>query len=192
MNTIRVAVIEEHAIFRRGLVACLRDDPLVEVVGESDSGQIEEDVDVAVISPLVASVECFRCPIIICGEELTSPVVETNQVFAVVPRSTTTVEQLLATVRAVAAGLQVVAPRQHGSRSQLDERSYEVLRLLAQGADTREISVSLSYSERTVKGLIQSIERELGARSRAQAVAEGIRRGLVAGADPFVQIGSPG
>jgi DNA-binding CsgD family transcriptional regulator len=54
-----------------------------------------------------------------------------------------------------------------------------VLRLLARGADTQEISRSLRYSERTIKTLIQEIERELGARSRAQAVAEGIRLGLI-------------
>ena len=38
---------------------------------------------------------------------------------------------------------------------------------------------ALSYSERTIKGVIQEIERELGARSRAHAVAEGIRQGLI-------------
>ena len=54
-----------------------------------------------------------------------------------------------------------------------------ILRLLAEGADTLDISRQLRYSERTIKGLIQDIERELGARSRAQAVARGIRRGLI-------------
>ena len=61
----------------------------------------------------------------------------------------------------------------------LDDRRMRVLRMLAEGADTQEISHSLSYSERTIKGLIGEIERLLGARSRAQAVAEGIRQGLI-------------
>ena len=61
----------------------------------------------------------------------------------------------------------------------IEGRELEVLRLLAQGAGTREIAQSLSYSERTVKTLIQEIGRELGARSRAQAVAEGIRLGII-------------
>ena len=54
-----------------------------------------------------------------------------------------------------------------------------MLRLLAEGADTLQISRELSYSERTIKSLIQDVERELGARSRAQAVARGIREGLI-------------
>jgi DNA-binding CsgD family transcriptional regulator len=37
----------------------------------------------------------------------------------------------------------------------------------------------MSYSERTIKKLITGLQRELGARSRAQLVAEAIRRGLI-------------
>ena len=61
----------------------------------------------------------------------------------------------------------------------LDRRRLEVLRLLAEGANTRQIGESLRYSDRTIKTLIQDIERALGAKSRAQAVAEAVRKGLI-------------
>jgi DNA-binding CsgD family transcriptional regulator len=63
--------------------------------------------------------------------------------------------------------------------SRLDERRLEVLRLLAAGETSKTISQKLSYSERTIKTLIRDVEFELGARSRAQAVAEAIHQGLI-------------
>ena len=70
-------------------------------------------------------------------------------------------------------------PQRAPSPSGLDQRLLEVLRLLAAGETTKTISAKLSYSERTIKTLIRQAEFELGARSRAQAVAEAIRRGLI-------------
>jgi DNA-binding CsgD family transcriptional regulator len=37
----------------------------------------------------------------------------------------------------------------------------------------------MSYSERTIKKLITSLETQMNARSRAQLVAHAIRRGLI-------------
>jgi DNA-binding CsgD family transcriptional regulator len=181
MKSVRVAVIDEHDIFRRGLVACLADDPFLEVVVDRAAGPFTEEVDVVVVSPRAAGQERFDCPIVVCGERKIPAAPGGNQLMGTLPRSALTAEQLIATVRAAAAGLRIDAPpAEPWPPGRLDERRLEVLRLLAEGADTQEISVSLGYSERTVKGLIQGLERQLGSRSRAQAVAEGIRRGLIA------------
>jgi DNA-binding NarL/FixJ family response regulator len=51
--------------------------------------------------------------------------------------------------------------------------------LLAEGADTRAIAGQLQLSERTVKTIVREIELSLGATTRAQAVAEGLRLGLI-------------
>ena len=100
--------------------------------------------------------------------------------MAVLPRASLTPERLVGAVHAAAAGLRIDEGGPAGPQGgRLDDRRLAVLRLLADGADTLEISQHLRYSERTIKGLIQDIERELGARSRAQAVAQGIRRGLI-------------
>jgi DNA-binding NarL/FixJ family response regulator len=61
----------------------------------------------------------------------------------------------------------------------VDERGRLVLSLLAEGAGTREIADEIGYSERTIKSVIQQIELELGARNRVEAVALGIRSGII-------------
>jgi DNA-binding NarL/FixJ family response regulator len=99
---------------------------------------------------------------------------------ALLQRSALTAEQLIATVRAAAAGLRVESQNPPSSSLRPTEaRRREVLRLLAQGADTQTIATRLGYSQRTIKTYIQEIEQQLGVRTRAQAVAEGIRRGLI-------------
>jgi DNA-binding NarL/FixJ family response regulator len=55
----------------------------------------------------------------------------------------------------------------------------EVLRLIADGFDTREIASKLSYSERTVKNVLHGITTRLRLRNRAHAVAYALRNGLI-------------
>lgn len=61
----------------------------------------------------------------------------------------------------------------------LAEREIEVLRLLAEGFDTAEIALKLSYSERTIKQVLHSIITRLQLRNRAHAVAYAMRQGLI-------------
>jgi len=61
----------------------------------------------------------------------------------------------------------------------ITDREEKVLRLLADGADTREIAHRLCYSERTVKTVIQDIANRFGLRNRSHAVAYAIRQGLI-------------
>jgi DNA-binding NarL/FixJ family response regulator len=170
---IRVLVVDENEIFRRGVVACLREDDTMEVVEDSKGGQ----VDVAVVSARAAQELERECPLVICANVPLPAPCEGKHVLAALPRSTLTHDQLLAAVRGAAAGLVV---SRHGVwQPDLDERRLGILRLLAEGADTREISQSLQYSTSTIKGLIASIESELGSRNRTHAVATAIRRGLI-------------
>jgi DNA-binding NarL/FixJ family response regulator len=63
--------------------------------------------------------------------------------------------------------------------SGLSDRELDVLRLVADGLDTREIAHELAYSERTIKNLIQDVTRRFGLRNRSHAVAYALRRGLI-------------
>ena len=101
--------------------------------------------------------------------------------------------RLVAAVKAVAAGLIVLdehaanieSPgederrREPGSTDALTPRETEVLQLLAEGLPNKEIARILAISEHTVKFHLSAVFGKLGAASRTEAVAIGIRRGLV-------------
>ena len=103
-------------------------------------------------------------------------------------------DQLIAAVQAVAAGLYVsqsanVAGEFPTStqasafltalQEPLTPREREVLYLLASGLGNKQIADCLKISEHTVKFHVASILGKLNAGSRTEAVAIGIRRGLV-------------
>jgi DNA-binding NarL/FixJ family response regulator len=182
--SLRIGVIVGDEIFRRGLVSIFRDDPAIDVVVETGSGPIDhEGIDVAVVSSSNLGHVEVPCPVVVFtpnGGREPLPHDSDLDISAVLPRNGLTVEIVVATVRAAAAGLRVDAAASEAPPDTLfDERRLEVLALLAQGADTRAIAEKLRYSERTVKTLVHDIELRLGARTRAQAVAEALRLGLI-------------
>lgn len=63
--------------------------------------------------------------------------------------------------------------------SGLSDRETAVLRLVADGHDTREIASQLAYSERTIKNVIQDVIRRFGLRNRSHAVAYVLRNGML-------------
>lgn len=169
---IKVAVVHENEMFAVGLRASLAEHFVVEV-GLPTDGRAQ----VAVVSPSVAGEHRVPCPLVVCGDA-PSRLAPGNEVLAVLPRASLTVGQLLASVHAAAAGLRVSAP-EHLPAQRLDGRGLDVLGLLAAGAGTREIAEQLGYSERTIKGVIHEVQLALGTRTRAQAVAEALRQGLI-------------
>jgi DNA-binding NarL/FixJ family response regulator len=178
-----VAVIAEQEVFRKGLVSALDDDASLEVVvATSDAAVERDDVDVVVVLPDTLTALRLKCPVIVLGEEAEFDNLNTRngEVHAILSKDDLTSEQLVVAVHAVAAGLHVDAEVPQVSRDGvLNGRQLDVLLLLAGGADTRTIARKLSCSERTVKSLVHDIEVKLGVSNRAQAVAEGIRAGLI-------------
>jgi DNA-binding NarL/FixJ family response regulator len=61
----------------------------------------------------------------------------------------------------------------------MSEREREVLRLVAQGLETREIAERMFYSERTVKTILHDITNRFQLRNRSHAVAYAMREGLI-------------
>jgi len=61
----------------------------------------------------------------------------------------------------------------------LTEREVEVLRRIAEGDRNRDIGEHLGIAEDTVKVHVKRIMEKLGAKDRTQAVAIGIRRGVI-------------
>jgi len=100
------------------------------------------------------------------------------------------VEELLAGVRAVARGGAAFAPglvarivamsRPSASgAAQLSAREHEVLQLLALGRSTTDIAGELHISVNTVRNHVQQVLLRLDAHSRIEAVANGMRSGLI-------------
>jgi len=116
-----------------------------------------------------------------------------NGVRAVLPREIST-QQLQAALQAVAAGLIVVHPAEVNTllpmptssateialfAEPLTKREREVLQMLATGLGNKEIAVRLAISDHTAKFHVASILGKLGASTRTEAVAIGIRHGLI-------------
>ncbi len=96
-----------------------------------------------------------------------------------------TPEQIGIALRAVAADIVVIAPeairRTQAAPvgSALTARETEVLRMIAAGLANKEIAYRLGISEHTVKFHVSALLGKLGAASRAEAIAIGVRRGAV-------------
>ena len=93
--------------------------------------------------------------------------------------------ELLNVIRQVHAGKKRIPPEiasqllEHMSDEVLTVREVEVLREVADGNRNREIAERLFISEETVKVHIKHIMEKLGAADRTQAVAIGVRRGII-------------
>lgn len=87
--------------------------------------------------------------------------------------------QVQLTPKAAARLVQAVNAPSPPNAPSLTERETEVLRLLAQGQSNRQISQTLSITEKTTKTHVSNILGKLGVRSRTQATLYAIRVGLV-------------
>lgn len=101
-----------------------------------------------------------------------------------------TLEDVVMAVQSAAIGEAVIPPallarvlprlrRRGGPSSALTPREREVLELLAAGVPSNEIAERLFVSRNTVRNHVQNVLTKLGAHSRLEAVAIGIREGLV-------------
>ncbi len=206
---IRVLVVDDHPIVRQGLVSVLGDEDDLEVVGEAGSGReavarvqrLQPDVVLLDLEmPDLDGIDAI--PQLLALRPGLGIVVFTaydtdERVLGAVRAGArgyllkgASAEEIARGIRAVNAGgsyleprvtskliAEVSSPRRGGLV--LSAREKEVLRLVADGLPTKQISVSLSISERTVKFHVNSIFRKLGADNRAQAVALAAQRGLL-------------
>jgi len=167
-------------------------DAAPDVVLINSSGEPNEPL----LESILASGLASDVNVVILGEGMT-PAASTDAlragVRAALPGDTSP-EQLVAALQAVASGLIVLHPaninevlpagsaatRAPGELAEsLTRRELEVLQMLAGGLSNKEIAARLNISEHTAKFHVASILGKLGAGSRTEAVAIGIRRGLV-------------
>jgi DNA-binding NarL/FixJ family response regulator len=94
-------------------------------------------------------------------------------------------KQLVDMIRKVHAGKKDIPPEvavqlmEHLGGETLSKREVEVLQKVAGGNRNSDIAALLFITEETVKGHIKHIMEKLGASDRTEAVAIGIRRGII-------------
>ena len=187
MEPLRVGVAEEDEIFRRGLIEILLDEDWDCIVLATDGvangvADSAANLDIAVLCAKVLGRMRLPCPIVCLDPQLygAENCHSSANVKAFLPHDHLSADELVMSVRAAVAGLQVESPGlSRQGDAVLDARRIRVLRLLAEGADTRAIALKLQLSDRTVKTLVREIQMSLGTTTRAQAVAEGFRLGLI-------------
>jgi DNA-binding NarL/FixJ family response regulator len=201
----RVWIDERNAIFRRGLVSCVTAGGMT-VEGESEdflpepaAGRFDIllfEIDAQALRRAVrvaSGAEIRLVGIATAGsEEILFDAVEAG-LAGFLLRADLTPDSLVSCLRTVAAGVGAMPPSllsrlvgalargapKGATPGQLARRELDVLRLLAEGGETREIAEQLSYSERTVKNIVHDVLTKMNCRSRAQAVAVATRQGVI-------------
>jgi DNA-binding NarL/FixJ family response regulator len=155
-----------------------------------------EDPPEAIIELLIDSDLPAEIPIVVLAEAVSVTV--TTQALqagirALLPNEIRT-DQLVAALQAAAAGLVVLHPAElpvatpayapalqplDDLPEPLTRREREVLQMVAAGLANKEIAARLKISDHTAKFHVAAILGKLGAATRTEAVALGIRRGLV-------------
>jgi DNA-binding NarL/FixJ family response regulator len=194
---IRVAIIADLLSHAHALADLLAQDERIEIVVASDRVNaalegVEDITDVLIVAGLMPDKLPFRGPPIVMVND--GPVRENlfaQDVRAWLPNNASRAE-LSAAVSAAEANLYAMTADQIERRTKntpfsaanetpesLTRRELEVLRTLADGSGNKEIAERLGISENTVKFHIAQITAKLGAHSRTEAVAIGMKRGLV-------------
>lgn len=177
---IRVEVEAADVVTRAGLEALMSSSPGVSLA----SADPDVLLAAAPLDELVAGP-----PIVLLGEPSWSAQALRLGVRAMLPADAPSVE-IVAAVHAAASGLAAVDPRDLegwlgagiapvAETGPLTAREREVLAMMAEGAANKAIAWKLQISEHTAKFHVASILAKLNAGTRAEAVALGVKKGLL-------------
>ena len=205
---IRILVVDDHPVVREGLVAILEDEhefKVADAVGSAEDAvaaieRARPDIilldlelpgadGVEAIPRLLAAAPTARIVVLTAydTEERVLGALRAGARGYLLKGAAA--DEIAGAIRAVHAGgsyltARVAATvltqvREPGRTTALTRRERMVLRLVADGLSSKAIARRLGITERTVKFHVGSILNKFGADTRAQAVAEAARRGLL-------------
>jgi two-component system, NarL family, response regulator LiaR len=210
-SRIRVLVVDDHAIIRKGIRAVLEIVPDIELVGEAENGiqavRLDREVHPDVIlmdlmMPEMDGIACIRqikdqrsaARILVltnfAGEEMIFPAIKAGAVGYHLKDSSP--ETLIEAIRQVNQGVASLHPsiakklleelqhvdKQPLAAEPLTQREVEVLRLIAQGYENKDMAEKLVISEATVRTHVSNILGKLHLASRTQAALYALREGI--------------
>jgi DNA-binding NarL/FixJ family response regulator len=214
-SDIRVLVVDDQELFRRGLTMLLGVEPDIEVVGEAADGAAAATLaagsapDVVLMDvrmPRQSGIEACAAVKEAAPQAriimLTVSDDEADLYDAVKSGASgyllkdSSIEEVAQAIRVVADGQSLISPsmaiklldefkqmartdRQAVPTPRLTERELEVLRLVAQGLNNREIAKQLFISENTVKNHVRNILEKLQLHSRMEAVMYAVREKIL-------------
>ena len=201
---IRILAVDDHPLLSEGLANVIRSQCDMVLVGEASSGreaiqrfsQCSPDVtlmdlrlpDMSGIDAMIAIRSEFPEARIIMLTTFAGDV-EIRRALEAGARAyilkSMPPDGLVGVIRQVHAGKRSIPSEiaaclaEHYSDERLTMREVEILRQLGDGNRNRDIAEQLFIAEETVKAHIKHIMEKLGASDRTQAVAIGVRRGII-------------
>jgi DNA-binding NarL/FixJ family response regulator len=200
-NAPRCLIVDDHPVVRAGVRAVLEsawsNAEIVETPTLDDAGAALDSPDVVIVDPWRAGVDVgeivgqlrdnVKAPVVVFtsdgGARLLSEALKAGVKGYV--RKDSPSEDLLRAIEAARAGEFYVDPGlsstivlDEGERT-LSARQREILQMLADGMQTDAVAEKLGLSTETVRTHTKRILAKLEASTRTQAVAIGIRHGLI-------------
>jgi DNA-binding NarL/FixJ family response regulator len=212
---IRVTVVDDQELFRRGLTMLLGVEDDIEVVGEAGDGVAATDLAAAAVPDVIlmdvrmpkrSGIEaCLAIKEVAPTARIIMLTVsdEEADLYDAVKNGASgyllkdsSIDEVAQAIRVVADGQSLISPsmavklidefkqmsqpdRGPVTTFRLTERELEVLRLVAQGLNNKDIAKRLFISENTVKNHVRNLLEKLQLHSRMEAVLYAVREKLV-------------
>ena len=212
---IRVVVVDDQELFRRGLTMLLAVEEDIDVVGEAGDGVAATELaattvpDVILMDVRMPKRSGIEACLSIKEAAPTARIImltvsdEEADLYDAVKNGASgyllkdsSIDEVAQAIRVVADGQSLISPsmaiklldefkqmsrsdRQQVPSPRLTDRELEVLKLVAQGLNNREIAKRLFISENTVKNHVRNILEKLQLHSRMEAAMYAVRENLL-------------
>lgn len=208
-DPIRILIVDDHAVVRKGLAMVLRLEPDIEIVGEAENGRVGLDAAQRIVPDIVLADLVMPE---MGGQEMALLLRKTNPAIKIMMLTGTEVDdrvydlvaagiegyvlkniepgELVRAIHAVVHGeaylhpdvMKKVISRMQPQRSSvisLTPRELEILEWMASPNTYKQIAAQLCVSEETVRSHAKNILEKMKQPNRAQAVLTALRNGLI-------------